>query len=205
MTYGLHFVVQPFQSLARILVFAEHFGMSKLQLAETLNIFISLWDPTLLLQSQLMIQSSEGIFQLLVDSMNIDEEREKIYMILKKIICQLGDEKLLKFIHLETKGYFVSILQLHRLIILDFTEDVLLSAELSANHWDADHYAIKAVKCLISIDALKLFDKENHKAFINQEDLLISDQLDLLKHIDRKNPIKEMKKINSVNIFIINS
>ena len=79
-TYGTHFVVQPFQSLARILVFAEHYGMSKLQLAETLNIFIALWDPTLLLQSQSMTQRSEGIFQLLVDSMNIDDEREKIYM-----------------------------------------------------------------------------------------------------------------------------
>ena len=86
-TYGTHFVVQPFQSLTRNLVFAEHFVMLKLQLAETLNIFISLWDLTLLLQSQSMTQSSEGIFQLLVDSMNIDEEREKIHMILKTNIC----------------------------------------------------------------------------------------------------------------------
>ena len=58
--------------------------MSKRQLAETLNIIISLWDPTLLLQSQSMEQSSDGIFQLLVDSMNINEEREKNYMVLQK-------------------------------------------------------------------------------------------------------------------------
>ena len=58
--------------------------MSKRQLAETLNIIISLWDPTLLLQSQSMEQSSDGIFQLLVDSMNINEEREKNYKILQK-------------------------------------------------------------------------------------------------------------------------
>ena len=109
-TYGLHFFVQPFQSLARILVFCEHFRMSKLQSAETLNIFISLWNPTLLLQSQSMTQSSDGIFQLLVDSMIIDEEREKMYMILKKIICWPGDEISLKIMHQEVKGYFISIL-----------------------------------------------------------------------------------------------
>ena len=54
-------------------------------------------------------------------------------------------------------------LKLHRLIIPDFTEDVLLSAELSANPWDVDRPTIKAVKSLISIDALKLFNKENLK------------------------------------------
>ena len=83
------------------------------------------------------------------------KKEKKIIWSYKKIIHQPGDEKSLKFIHQEIKGYSVSILQLHRLIVPDFTEDVLLSAELSANHWDA----IKAVKCLISIDALKLFHK----------------------------------------------
>ena len=150
--------------------------MSKLQLAEAMNIFISLWDPSLLLQSQSMTQSSEGIFQLLIETMSIDEEREKIYLILKKINRRPGDGMSLKLQHQEIKGYLVSILQLHRLIVPDYTEDVLLSAELSANHWEGDKHAIKALKCLVSIEALKVFDKEIRKAFTNQEKLMISDQ-----------------------------
>ena len=112
-TYGSQFEVQPFQSLARIFVFCEAYGMSRLQLAEAMNVFIGLWDPSLLLQSQSMTQSSEGIFQLLIETMSIDEEREKIYLILKKIQRRPGEEKSLKLQHQEIKGYFVSILQLH--------------------------------------------------------------------------------------------
>ena len=119
------FVVQPFQSLARILVFTEAYRMSKLQLAETLNVFISLWDPTLLLQSQSMTQASEGIFQLLIKTMNKNDEPEKIYMILKIFSWQPGDEKSIKLLHPEIKGYVISILELHRLIVPDFTDDEL--------------------------------------------------------------------------------
>ena len=133
------------------------------------------------------------------------EEREKIYIILKKINRRPGDEKYLKLHHQEIKGYFISILQLHRLIIPDLTKDVLLSAELSANHWEGNKNAIKALKCLVSIDALKVFDKENRKAFTNQEELMISDQLELLKRCDILHPIKELKKISPANIFIVNS
>ena len=80
-------------------MFCEAYGMSRLQLAEVMNIFISLWDPSLSLQSQSMTQSSEGIFQLLIETMSIDEEREKIYLILKKINRRPGDEKSLKHQH----------------------------------------------------------------------------------------------------------
>ena len=52
---------------------------------------------------------------------------------------------------------------------------------------------------------MKVFDKENRKAFTYQEELLISDQLELIKRCNILHPIKELKKISPANIFIVNS